>query len=106
MSETPQTHSASGCFLHLFRVMVGPTLLLVTGVALAIQRPALGSPVDFIFGGLLGLTLLATFLEPRGFDTTGGEDPPRFRRERYALALAGASLLIFVLAHFVVPSLF
>lgn len=104
VSEIEQHSSFLGCFTQVFRTLVGPGLILISGVALVANRPPLGGAFDFVFGGAVLLTVLATLLEPRPSSPGPSEEAkPPFARGRYLLILLAASATLFCVAHFLIP---
>ncbi len=107
MSESEQHGSFLGCFSQIFRILVGPALILLMGTTMITNRTNLGGPLDFIFGGIVLATVLATFVESKYSTRTPAEgDRASSGRARYVLIVLAVSVAMFVVAHFVIPKVF
>lgn len=107
-SSRPPETSILGCFLSVFRILVGPGLLFVVGATMIVNKARLGSAWDFIFLGLLISTVAAAILAPSKPVTTPlppGEVAP-MSRSKYVALIVGVSLGIFLFAHFIAPKVF
>ncbi len=100
--------SAGGCILHLFWTLLGPGFLLVLGLFLFANRPAVGSAFDLVFAGSVLALIVARLLDPtRGSASTqGGTDVARTSRLKYVVGVLAVAGLIYGLARFVVPKVF
>ncbi len=94
MSDPVQHESFLGCFTQIFRILVGPALIFIAAVALAANRPPLGSAFDAAFGLAVFLTVAAGFLERRN---------PSSGRRRYAMSVVGVSAALFIVVRFLIP---
>jgi hypothetical protein len=106
--DSASEKSTLGCFLNLYRALLGPGILLVASVALFANPAAVGSVWDFIFLGALLATLAAGFLAPvpppPAVRQPGDVDP--MGKSKYAAILCGVAAAIYVIAHFVAPKIF
>lgn len=102
MSDLEQHSSFLGCFSQVFRIMVGPALILLTGATMIINRTSLGGPVDFVFGGVVFATVLASLVKPKPSPQTPSEaQESASGTTRYVLILLAASVALFLVVHFV-----
>jgi len=104
----PQESSSSGCFFTVFRMLVGPGLILATGAALIVNKARPGSVWDFIFlsavAATIGAALLSTRKPPSASPQPGEIQP--MSRSRYFLIVLGAAGAFYGFAHFVAPRIF
>jgi len=97
--------SATGCFLSVFRLLVGPGLIFATGAALIMNKAPLGSVWDFIFLGAVAATLVVALLAPQKPAPASPQqgDIQPMSRSRYFSLVLGVALAFFCFAHFVAP---
>lgn len=106
MEETSQSQdSMGGCLLYLFWTLVGPGLLLALAAYQLLNRPEVGSPSDFVFGGLVLAVVLARLLSRQkgAPPDAGGTDPAQTSRIKYVVGVLVISAAIYVIGHFVLP---
>lgn len=116
MSPVPLPHSTasdplrspeSGCALTVFRMLVGPGLILAAGMALVMNKAPLGSLWDYVFLGVVLATIVAGLLAPRKAVSASpkpGELQP-MSRFKYFIVVLGVAAAFFCFAHFVAPKL-
>ncbi len=86
--QTPQP--LSGCFLRLSWLLLGPALLLVSGILVLAEGHGWFGPLDAVYAAILGASLFARVLDR-------SPDPPA--RGKYTTGLTTAALVIWVAAH-------
>lgn len=112
-SRNPTSFQASepligGCILVVFKALLGPALVLVSGLCLIINKAQLGSGWDYFFLGALAATILAGLLTPPKAPASpphSGDVPP-MSRGKYLAIILGLGAALFTFGHFVAPKLF
>ena len=94
-SREPDYAPMSGCLYRLFWTLLGPGLLLVTGVAMIAVQAQPGSVLDFVYLGVLLALLSARLLDPEKTETAG--------RGKYAVGAFLAATALYLFAHFAAP---
>lgn len=107
--NSPSEHSTdtsnAGCFFTVFRMLMGPGLILATGGALIMNKAKLGSLWDFIFLGAVAATIAAALLAPQKAAPTSpvpGEIQA-MSRPKFIMIVIVVAAAIFCFSHFVVP---
>jgi hypothetical protein len=86
-------------------MLVGPGLIVVTGGALIVNKPTLGSPWDFIFLGSVAATIVAALLAPgksAASSPAPGEIQP-MKRSKFITIVIIVAAVFFCFGHFVAP---
>ena len=99
-AETPM----GGCLIRFFWLLVGPGSLIIAGLMLVVQRPRLGSPLDFVFAGIAAACIAARVLDPakpEGAKSSG--DLSQSSPKKYLLGVVVFAALVFAVAHFALP---
>ena len=99
MTDSQPETPLGGCLIYIFWVVLGPIAAFLTGLILILQRPRIGSALDFVFAGCVLASIGARFLGRR----TPDGDEPRTSAAKYAVGLLAAALSMFAFAHFVAP---
>ena len=104
MSQDSEITSLSGCLFRVFWIILGPVLMLVCAIVIALtpEAPLLGI-LDAIYGGLLALVIIARLVDR----------PPKSKPEEYKAGMDSAlkyistlsfgAIGLWLLAHFVIP---
>lgn len=94
----------SGCLARLFWTIVGPAALIVLGLMIGINKLALGSTADYVFGGALAACVAARFLDrPEAPASEASGDMARTSRMAYVLIVVGVAAAVYAAGHFVIP---
>lgn len=98
----------SGCILVLFKGLVGPALVLVSGLCMIINKAELGSVWDLFFLGAVVSTVLAGLLTPQKAPASPPQrgDVPPLSQGKYAALIVGLAAALYGFAHFVAPMVF
>lgn len=105
MSQDYKITSLSGCLARIIWFALGPALLLVCVVVIALT-PQIPFPkvLDVIYYGLLVITVMARFVDrpPKHFGKIEEYKAGLISALRYIIILSGSSIMLWLVAHFVV----
>ena len=100
----PPLSSLSGCLFQLIWSMLAPGFVLIAGALCVLNHPPIGSREDWFLLAAVVVAVCARFLDPSPAGITGPEGETPVSPRKYAAWMAAAGGLLFVIAHFVIPS--
>lgn len=104
--EPPAT-SPAGCVVRIFWAILGPGLVGAVGFILILNKPPMGSALDFVLLAGLILLIAARLIDSAsGTALPGSTDIGRTARRKYIVGVVVFGALVFVIAHVVAPRLF
>jgi hypothetical protein len=104
MSQDSEITSMSGCLARVVWIIVGPALLLICVVVIALT-PGVSFPgvLDLIYGGLLVFVIFARFMDRPPKEPTEEYKAGMDSALKYISTLSFCAIGLWLLAHFVMP---
>jgi hypothetical protein len=104
VSKEADVTTMSGCLITVFSKLLGPVFLILCAVLVASQKGVFPSVLDIIYGIVLGLVVLAGFLDRSG-QTTDESQAKKSGLSKFGIIMLIAGIALWVIARFILSQL-